>query len=74
MPQKRRPLYLGRSTMTRKNTIRSNMLGLWIFGMIVGENLGELLPGGGSLPPWAMLVIGFVGSLGTSAALFKALR
>jgi len=58
-------------TMNKKNTIRINMFGLWAFGMLVGANAAEFLPAEPSWPPWVLLAIGVLGSLGTSAALFK---
>jgi hypothetical protein len=58
--------------MSRKNTIRTNMFGLWAFGVLVGANVAVLLPLDPAWPSGVLLAIGVLGSLGTSAALYQA--
>ncbi|MCP4967697.1 MAG: hypothetical protein GY926_20995 [bacterium] len=60
--------------MIRKRTAILNLLGLWVFGMIVGANIRELLPGGASWPAEVMIGIGVVGSAVMFGGLYRALR
>jgi len=60
--------------MNKRNTILVNLFGLWVFGMLVGANAIGFLPGEPSFPPGVMLAIGVLGSFGSFAALYKAVR
>ena len=60
--------------MNKRNGILINLFGLWAFGMIIGANVGDYLPGEPSFPAWMMLVIGIIGTIGVFIGLYKALR
>jgi hypothetical protein len=58
--------------MSKKSVILLNMFGLWAFGMLVGANAADVLSIQPSWSPRVLLVIGIVGTLGTSGSLYKA--
>jgi len=60
--------------MNKQNTIRTNIFGLWVFGLLTGANVRQYLPGEPSLPAWVLVAIGLVGSLLMFATLYKATR
>ena len=60
--------------MNKKNTILVNLFGLWVFGILVGANVTDLIPGEPSLPSWVLLAIGLVGSFVMFGAVHKAAR
>ena len=60
--------------MMKRRTVVSNLLGLWVFGLIVGANAQELLPGSSSLPPEIMIGICLVGSAVLFTGLVKVFR
>ena len=60
--------------MNKKNAMLVNLFGLWVFGMLVGANVRDLLPGEPSLPPWVSLAVGLVGSFVMFGAVHKAAR
>ncbi len=51
-----------------------NLLGFWVFGLIVGANAQKLLPGNSSLPAEMMVVIGMIGSVVLFTGLRRALH
>ena len=60
--------------MSKKSSITINLIGLWIFGLLVGANARDLLPGEPSLPAGLMLAIGLLGSVGMFATLYRVVR
>jgi hypothetical protein len=61
--------------MNKKYSVVWNLLGLWAFGLIVGSNVQEVLPGSSSsLPAEVMVAIGLIGSAAVFAGLYRALR
>jgi hypothetical protein len=60
--------------MSKKRTILVNLFGLWAFGMLVGANVRDLLPGDPSVPSWLLLGVGVVGSFMMFGAVHKAVR
>ncbi len=60
--------------MNRERSPLWNLLGLWVFGLIVGANVQKLLPGNSSLPAEVMVAIGITGSVVLFIGLSKTLR
>ncbi len=58
----------------KRRSVVSNLFGLWVFGLLVGANAQDLLPGRASLPPEIMIGISLVGSTILFVGLVKTFR